>query len=104
MIKNNSETTIVHGIITAKLAFSRERLLSLKKAQAEIDLQIEDFSRIILALERTEATLAAAVDPVIPVAVVTDAVTESVDRALGDNDVEDMMAKAMERQLKEAAE
>lgn len=86
-MKNNIETTAVHEVISKKLSMARERLSTLRKQQAEIDLQIEDHSRIILALERTEATLSVALDP-----------------PLGDNEVEDLMAQGMEREMKVAAE
>lgn len=62
-VKNNTHTTQVHRVIHSKLEEARAALADLKKRQREIDLKVEDWNRVVLALERTEATLSAALDP-----------------------------------------
>ena len=101
-MKNNTQTTVVHGVIAAKLVQARETLAKLKDQQRLIDLQIEDHARIILALERTEATLSVALDPpVAPTPEKTDAVDEAVTIALGSEDPERVMSLALEREFRE---
>lgn len=67
-VKNNTHTTQVHRVIHGKLEEARAALADLKKRQREIDLKVEDWNRVVLALERTEATLSAALDaaPTLP--------------------------------------
>ena len=60
---NNAHTTSAHGVIKSKLDATRKRLAELKAQQQEIDMEIEDCSRLELALARAEATLAVALTP-----------------------------------------
>jgi len=101
-VKNNTHTAHVHGVISVKLAAAREHLTALKRQQHDIDLKIEDHSRVVMALERTEATLSAALDRP---PVTDEAIEESLARAIGEPDPEDVMSKALERQeIQDAAE
>lgn len=60
MITNHTQTEAVHKILLSKLNEAKLKMEALRKQQNDIDLQIEDHARIILSLERSTATLGAA--------------------------------------------
>ena len=62
-ITNHTMTEQVHRILASKLEEARAKMAILRQQQHNIDLQVEDNQRIILSLERSVATLAAALPP-----------------------------------------
>ena len=63
MVTNHTQTEAVHKVLRSKLEEARMKMATLRRQQTEIDLQIEDNARIILSLERSVATLVAAIPP-----------------------------------------
>lgn len=80
--KNNTQSTVVYGVVSDKLEQARTYLVKLKEQQRDIDLKIEDYTRVVLALERTEATLSVALDPVEEPPKVDPLTDEQYERAL----------------------
>lgn len=80
--KNNTQSTVVYGVVRDKLEQARTYLAKLKEQQTDIDLKIEDYTRVVLALERTEATLSVALDPVEEPPKVDPLTDEQYERAL----------------------